>query len=1187
MKTADQNSDASTKSKSFKSKTVEEKYEKKTPREHILDLPDTYIGSVELSKETRYVKSGNSMILKEVEFVPGLYKIFDEIVVNARDHKIRDSSLKNIKINVNKETGGISVWNDGVGIEIAIHKEYNVYVPELIFGHLLTSSNYDKDEKKITGGKNGYGAKLANIYSKKFIVETIDTSNKTKFYQEYYDNMSNKTDAKITKSSAKSYTKIEFFPDYERFGISGISDDIYDVFEKRIYDLAACTPKDVNVYFNNHLIEFNDFNKYVDLYLTNANMSISEEEEEDKPKIIKLHEIINDRWEVAICLSPLDGHFQQISFVNGIFTARGGKHVEYVVSQLTKKIGDIIHKKKKKTVKPVYIKDNLWVFINCIIENPSFDSQTKETLNTIPSKFGSKCDLSDKFIEKLCKIGIIERTVSLLEFKENKDLKKMDGKKKTDIRGIPKLDDANYAGTNQSHKCTLILTEGDSAKAFAISGLGVIGRDYYGVFPLRGKLRNVRDVGAKDLVKNVEINNLKKIIGLQQGKIYNSLNELRYGSVMILTDADVDGSHIKGLVINFFECFWPSLLNYQGFIKSLSTPVVKVSKGSKTISFFNLTEYQEWKDQNNDGKGWYNKYYKGLGTSTSAEAKEYFKDINNSEIKYVIDDKEECKKSIILAFDKKFADSRKTWLGNYEKNNIIHQTDKIVSLTDFVNKDLIHFSNSDNIRSIPNLCDGLKPSQRKVLYGCLKRNLTKEIKVSQLSGYVSEQTAYHHGEASLQGTIVSLAHDFIGSNNINLLNPNGQFGTRLSGGKDSASARYIFTNLNTLTQLIFHPDDLPILDNLYDDGVKIEPKYFVPVIPMILVNGTDGIGTGFSTSIPTYNPRNIIENLKNMMDGNEIEPMMPWFKGHDGNIIKLGPNSYISRGKYTFLDYNTIKITELPIGKWTDDYKEHLESCVYDPNDKSNSNSNSNKFLTNYENHGTESTIKFILKFRPGLLNQMRICLEKLEKKLKLTTHISSTNMHLHDENEMIKKYKSPEEILTNFYDVRLMYYHKRREYLLKKLKRELDIISSKVRFIEDIIEENIIIFRKKKDEVIKILKANKYPMFDLTVDVTHPNCDKEGNYNYLTGMQIHSFTLERIEELKKQKENKLAEVNDLESKTEKDIWKDDLDNLLTEYNKWMNKYYKNIDDERKSCSVGGLDSKKANKGKKKSKKNI
>jgi DNA topoisomerase II len=1154
---------------------IEDIYQKKTPYEHILDCPDTYIGDPLPTTEYRQILFNNEeeniryIDFKELHFSPGLIKICDEILVNARDQNVRDKNLKEIKMNVDKETGTIIVYNDGEGIHTNMHPEFNIHVPELIFSHLLTSTNYDKEEEKITGGKNGFGAKLTNIYSKYFKVETCCGITKEKYLQEYENNMLIKHPPVITKKARKdnTYTQITFTPDFQKFGLEEMSEDIYLILEKRMYDLAACLPN-VDVYFNDYLIEHNTIEKYSKLYFP----------EYDNKDLI--YEKVNDRWEILVTLTPDDDHFQHVSFVNGIHTVKGGKHVDYVTSQITKKVAEFIKIKKKKNVKPNYIKDNIYIFINSIIVNPGFDSQTKEYLVTKHDKFGSSCDISDKFIDKLCKTELIDRVINLTDFKEKNELKKTDGKKRGLIK-IPKLEDANLAGTNKGKDCTLILTEGDSAKTFAISGLSIIGRDYYGVFPLRGKFLNVRDKSPRDIGKNQEIIHLKQILGLQQGKEYKNVDQLRYGSIMILTDADEDGHHIKGLLINFFEHFWPSLLPIDKFIQVFNTPVVKVSKSSTNISFYSMSEYNTWKNANQNGKGWNIKYYKGLGTSTSNEAKAYFKDINKCLVKYVIDDTEKCHKSIELAFASsikkdenglKFSDKRKEWLSSYDKDNVLDNDKKEVSFTDFIYKQLIHFSNSDNIRSIPNIMDGFKPSQRKVIFGCLKRNLYKEIKVSQLSGYISENTAYHHGEMSLQGTIIGLAQNFLGSNNINLLEPNGQFGTRLTGGMDHASSRYIFTALNNIVKCIFNDNDIPLLESKYDDGTKIEPVFYTPIIPTILVNGTSGIGTGYSSKVPCYNPLEIIGNIKRMLNDEDIIEMKPWYMGFNGNIIKIDENRYVSRGIYKFLDFNSIIITELPVGIWTEDYKEEIESrWIYDEK------SNKKGFLSGYENHSTESTVKFILKFKQGVLTSLRTNIEKFEKLLHLYAPISSTNMHLYNEDESIKKYDNVNEIIKSFFNIRFLYYHKRRAFLIKKLTRELNIIEFKVKFIEDIIDEKIVIFKKKKDEVIKILKKEKYPIFDIGTDILKENCDSEGNYNYLTSMPIHTFTYEKIEELKKQQETKKAEVDIILSKSEKQLWIDDLDELTEKYGVFYNNFLKDIETEK-----GNKVSKKVKKHKKK-----
>lgn len=504
-------------------KTVEQKYQKLSQREHILQLSDSYIGSVALTTERKPVVQEEKIIFRDVTYTPGLYKIFDEIIVNARDHKVRDDELKHIKVDISGDS--ITVLNDGSGIEVAKHEEHDMYVPELIFGNLLTSANYDTSETDRTvGGRNGFGAKLTNIFSTVFIVETVDATRKKRYAQTWRNNMTIIEKPKITSCSTKPYTKITFTPDFPRFELQGMTDDIRAIFEKRVYDLAASTPSDVIVTLNGKVIKMKGFDKYVDYWLGS------------KAEAPRVYEKINDRWEIAIAISP-DGRYNQVSFVNGICTHLGGKHVDHITNQVTKKLVDLIAKKKKKTIKSIYIKDNIWVFVNSIISNPSFESQSKNSLTTPVTKFGSKADVSDAFIEKLAKSGLVDKALELLFAADDKILAKSDGVKKTNLKGIPKLDDAIKAGTNESQKCTLIITEGDSAKAFAVAGLSVIGRQYYGVVPVRGKPLNVREATPKQILENAEFNMLKSVLGLKQGVVYKDTHTLRYGSILVLCDA--------------------------------------------------------------------------------------------------------------------------------------------------------------------------------------------------------------------------------------------------------------------------------------------------------------------------------------------------------------------------------------------------------------------------------------------------------------------------------------------------------------------------------------------------------------------------------------------------------------------------------------------------------------------------
>lgn len=1107
------------------------KYQKKDLKTHIYDTPDTYVGGSDLIEETLPILQPDNTIKQETfEYLPALYNTFNEILVNARDQVVRLQQLKSknpvtmLKININKETGTISIYNDGEGIDVAKHptekdkKGNPIMIPEMIFGHLLTSTNYEKDEKKIVGGKNGYGAKLTNIFSSYFKLETLDSERKLRYVQEFKDNMSVRGKPRVIKSNNKSYTRITWTADFQRFGLSEYSDKMYQLMERRIYDIAGVTDKSVNVYYNNSLIKQKTFDKYCKLYLSDDETMVYED--------------IHQRWSLGVAVSTSD-KFEQISFVNGIATPKGGKHVDYITKQLVQQLSTHIEKKEKTKVKDAYIKNYLKIFINSTIENPSFDSQTKERLITAPSKFGSKPVISDKFFKKIISLGIVNKVLSFAEFKENKNAKKTDGAKKSKIN-VPKLDDANWAGTKKSEQCTLILTEGDSAKSMAISGLSVVGRDKYGVFPLRGKLLNVREASTKQITDNTEITNLKKIIGLETGKDYKNLKSLRYGRVMIMTDQDHDGSHIKGLVLNMFDTMWPSLAKLH-FITAMITPIVKVSKGKSVKSFFNLTDYHEWIEKTTDYKKWKTKYYKGLGTSNSNEAKEYFKHMRMNHYLYTKD----TNASMNLAFNKKLSDDRKAWLYNYNEKEILKSDESEIPVERFIHKELIHFSNSDTKRSIGSLYDGLKPSQRKILYSCFKRKLYSEIRVAQLAGYVSENAAYHHGEASLQGAIIGMAQDFVGSNNINLLKPNGQFGTRIMGGSDAASCRYIHTELNEICKSIFPPSDLPLLEYVEDDGLLVEPKYYVPIIPMVLVNGMTGIGTGFSTNVPSFNPDDITHNIKNIIQEKEFKPMQPWFRGFKGSILKTGEHTYLSKGCYNIIDSVTMEITELPIGKWTEDYKTFLDKLTIERGDKSKKG-----IILDYESQSTDKQVYFKIHLKPGYLNTAQWSeedVDRIEKDFKLTTtkYTSLTNIHLYNENNTITKYNSIEDIMKEYCKVRLELYNKRKIYQLKELENSIKTISSKCRFILEIIEEKVIIQKQTKAKIQEQLESREYPLIN-------------DSYDYLIKLPIYTLSQEEIDRLLSEKEKLESEYNALQTTSIQQMWLSELDEFSKMYKKFL-----------------------------------
>ena len=823
--------------------------------------------------------------------------------------------------------------------------------------------------------------------------------------------------------------------------------------------------------------------------------------------------------------------------------------MEYILGQITRKLVAYIEKKKKVVVNANSIKEQLILFLRCDIENPAFDSQTKDFMNTPSSKFGSTCTVSDKFIEKIAKMGVMDAACALTEVKENKAAKKTDGSKTKSIRGIPKLIDANWAGTEKSALCSIIFCEGDSAKAGIVSGLSSEDRNIIGVYPMKGKILNVRGEQTKKISENKEIAEIKKILGLETGRVYKSMEDvaksLRYGKVLFMTDQDMDGSHIKGLGINLFQSEWPSLTQIPGFIGFMNTPILKARKGTQELVFYNEGEYDTWKNSitEHELKSWNIKYYKGLGTSTGKEFREYFEKKKTVGFEYKGKNSDD---TIDMVFNKKRADDRKEWLGEYDRESFLDTNDKMVSYEEFINKELIHFSKYDCDRSIPNLMDGLKISLRKILYSAFKKNLTSEIKVAQFSGYVSEHSGYHHGEASLNAAIVGMAQNFVGSNNINLLMPNGQFGTRLQGGKDSASERYIFTQLNKITRVLFPETDDKILSYLNDDGLLVEPIYYAPIIPMVLVNGSKGIGTGFSTDIMCYNPLQIIQYIKNKLTvGIEtvVTEFTPYYEGFKGTIQKVSEEGkYLFKGKYEKLGSDKIRVTELPVGYWTDDFKEYLE-CLTETVDKNGKKIN--PVVKEYDDMSKDTTVDFIITLHKGKLAELEtIQLDNgcngLEKQFKLFTTNNASNMHLFDAHDKLKKYEKVQEIIDDYFITRIELYQKRKDYLVNALTQELVLLSNKSRYITELLEGSIDLRRKKKEEVVQMLKDKKYA----TV-----NQDEE--YKYLVKLPMDSVTEENVARLNKEHADKVAELEYVKITTTQQMWLKELDVLEKEYQKY------------------------------------
>jgi DNA topoisomerase-2 len=1067
-------------------------YQRKTHREHILSLPDTYIGSIETATEEVFVRDGDNFKSATIPVNPGFYKLVDELLVNAHDQVIRlrqknsENPVKHIEVYIVGEGTTFVIRNDGEPIDVAQHPEHKVWIPQMIFGELLTSTNYNKDEKKLVGGKNGYGVKLVNIFAKHMNVHVQDAGRQLSYMQTFHDNMTKVEEPVVKKSKSKSSVQIDWTPDFARFGMTNITEEMQHLIERRVYDLAMTLGKDVKVSWNGTPVKCKNLTEYAKAFGCDP----------------VVYESPNERWHIAVADTPTDKQFS-MSFVNGIWTSKGGTHVDAVFSQVVNHVVEYLETKKKIKVKPGLVRDNLAVFVTSMIENPSFTSQTKETLTTKQSAFGSSPKLSEDTLKKIVsKLSLVTTIIEAQSAKDAKDNSKTDGKKQSRITGIPKLDDAVLAGTKDSAKCTLILTEGDSAKAMALSGLSQEQRKTFGVYPLKGKVLNVKDTSDSKVEQTKEIAELKKIIGLTSGKKYTSVADLRYGSIMIMTDQDLDGSHIRGLLINLFHELWHELIAIPGFLTYMATPIVKATRargGAKgdvdTKVFYSQYEYEQWRKDNST---WKVKYYKGLGTSTRDEAKDYFAKVNAVKFDYT----PESDPAIDLAFNKQRADDRKTWLKSYDHTALIPAGNK-VKYDEFVHKDLIHFSYYNLERSIPSIMDGLKTSQRKILYAAFKRNLTQEIRVAQFAGYVSEHTGYHHGEASLNETIVGMAQDFMGANNIPWLVPQGQFGTRIQGGKDAASPRYIHTYLQPNVRKLLPPDDFDVLKYRDDDGLPVEPEWYAPVLPMLLVNGSRGIGTGYSTYIPPCDPKVIKHMLiRKIRAGHPLNStkLVPYFEGFKGTYTEEGVVGVFKKEKDDFV------VTELPPGTWTADYREWLEKELAEGR------------IKDFSDTSTDRDICIRIK---GIEEAVLV--------KSLTTKIKTTNMHAFNAKGVITKYDTLNDILNEFWSVRLNLYETRRLHQIEKLEKEVPYHEDIVRFIEGQCLDKPVpdLRRKTKSECEALLTEHKY---------TH--------HAEILRLPVSSFTAEVMAKHRADRENVLSRLELLRRTTAEALWLADLESL-------------------------------------------
>ena len=1016
-----------------------EKYQRLSDVDHVLKRPDTYGGSLHPVEWENVKIAGEYQTL---EVIPMMYKMFDELIVNATDN-ISRGKTKRIGVKISDD-GSITVANDGKTIPIRKHKTEKMWIPTLVFGHLRTSNNYDDNEERMTGGRNGYGAKLANIFSKRFMVVITDGKNKY-FRQTWTDNMK-KTKGPESNgcSETDKETHISLNIDLERFGVTRIPEGTMRMMIQRVHDIKRVYP---------------------DVWVTLNGADVHAPEE------YRIFEQKNKRWNFSLNVS--DGQFRQNSFVNGIWTRNGGTHVEYIYKQTLKHMEPVI---KKLKLKPYDFRRMLQINLSCHLVNPTFDSQMKECCTLPPKKFGSEFKVQKNIINAIKQSPLMEKLESLSKKKDDRKMSRNDGAKRSSV-DVLKLTDAQFAGTTRSHKCTLILTEGDSANALALAGMSVVGSKCYGSYPLKGKILNGYTASTDKWSKNAVITDVIKSLGLKHGTKYTDVKSLRYGSILIMADQDTDGFHIRGLVFTIFGSHWKELLLIPGFIKVMKTPLVKAFRGKTLVKeFFNEEVARKYIKENSSLRY---KFYKGLGTSTSAEAKEMFKNLD----RYTFPMDTVCPDALHRAFSND--DFAKKW-----RKDIVTKPASTVDLDGkqyetYVTGPWVEHARASNERSIPNGIDGLKPVQRKILYTMMKRNNT-EIKVAQLNGKVAMDTHYHHGEMNVGNAIVNMAQDFVGANNLPYLEPVGQFGTRHKGGSDHASHRYIFTKLQPWVNYAFPEADLPVLKYSEVDGHVVEPVNFIPIIPTLLVNGTSGIGTGWATDIPKYNPIDIVDVIMGLK---QIEDLVPWYNNFKGDILK-SENKWITRG-IVVTDGDEMVITELPIGTWTSNFKERLKK--------------NEKLYDTFKEEHTDVSVKFTIRNPTG----------EFLSKMSLSQPIKE-NWCVYNNNFLMST--NLRGVFDAHMEARLDLYRKRKAYQLNQIQLNIQEKTERIKFIDHALEGRIPITLKSYDQCVEVCK---------TLEI---------NPKYLD-IRLRDITVDAVNKLRTETQKLKQEYIALEKTTLEEIW--------------------------------------------------
>lgn len=1086
--------------------------------------------------------------------------------------------------------------------------------------HAEESKN--KGPRRKGAGTNGVGAKAMNIFSLYFqvIIHDPHPDRKRIYSQIWRNNMKTKEEAIITENYQRKESTVEIIYEieFEKFGyknpevIGNIDEEIVGGYPIEVFEMfarhccAISSSVRVPIHFNGIVFQCENIKEYARLHygdkVENGLIYYKWPEGTDiYPNKLLGTFIAKDKnvvpiMEFIILDSPDEG--EHISYINCMIAREGGCHMDSVWNKVGRNIITTLNAKimkmKNKNVKISIhdIKPHITIVGSFHAENPEFDSQSKAKLIYPLKKYFTKDIMISKQSFKITETwNLYDRLLATFEAKTDIMLKNTDGKLakylvKTSKRE-DKIRDANFAGDRDIRKrmaCVFYICEGDSASIYLDTKISMIpsGKDTYGYMPARGKGLNVLNAKNDRIAENEEIALIKKYLGLKEDMDYTidaNYHTLRYGRLCVITDSDDDGNHINALILLYFKERFPSLIK-RGFFTYEKTPIVRAKKGKEKLDFYLTSDYEQWKETH-ESKGWKCSFYKGLASS---DDKDIIDDIKRDKIiKIEYDDR--ANHTLELAFHRNFSDQRKEWISNKYITATEFSGITTQSISDFINNDYIHYGIKNLGRSIPNLMDGLKISQRKILYTVYeewniksnKKEKYEKCKVAQFQGTVSKLTAYQHGEQNLEGTIIKMARNFPGTNNISLLKPEGQFGSRMDEEK-KPSGRYVYITPRKILSHIFRDEDKPLLKHSLEEDKIIEPEMYLPIIPMVLVNGCRGVAIGFNTFIPNFNPLQVIDWLKQRIldtPSDEITEVNPWYFGHTG-IIKIIDRrdkkkrngkvkvtviknkgittesttketndvytddisvfsmsdddvqeviqeqssqrpllTMVSFGEYHVSDGKII-ITELPVGVWSNDYENYLDTLIQ-----------SKKIKTKYS-QCTKEKVYFEIEGFQGPINF---------NTLKLRRSYGMSNMLLIDEHSHPTRYDTQYEILESFYEQRLPYFYNRKKIILSEKENRLDMLLHKMKFLNYVINEDFDFKYFKKAETIQKLEEAGVNM---------------KKYPELIKLTFESFSNEKKDSLTNKIDLLRKEIEVCNSTTAEELWLENLEELRTEYLEYL-----------------------------------